>query len=220
MSVKFSPTSIIPGFTQAEAVDKIVHSHFPEIDDNYTFVLGTQSRSRVCSCREHEYQTVGFDTTQQSITIDAKWFDVFDTGKYHFTAQIIHEHAGWYGRRTKNRIVSTGGRHNETINSILPKEFGLKFKSKKSDSHGYVHPVISEKFKAFVDALDINWEAFTTHRVAKPETQNVRVEKVSIGCDCHYIKVSPALADQIAEAGTLCGGCNKNWALEPSSAAE
>ena len=138
MSVTYTATSIIPGFAEYEKLINKMHAYFPPIEDNYTVVLGTQSRSRVCSCREHEYQTVGFDNTQQSITIDAKWFDIFTVGKYVSAAQAAHELAGWRGRRTKNRIVSTGGRHNETINSILPKEFGLKFKSKKSDSQGYV----------------------------------------------------------------------------------
>ena len=169
---------------------------------------------RICA-RTVNVQVQGMEKVR-AVTIDLRHFNTsVKDWEYLLAAQLGHEY--------KHRIgaVSTGisgGRHSEGgMNDGALKSIGLTFKAKSTDSHGYVHPIISKKFRAWVDEtfaeLGITAETFIIFQeTQKPKAVGTGGKRVKYGCAGHIeVDVTTTKAAEMDEAEILCGSCETIW---------
>ena len=142
---------------------------------------------RICA-RTVNVQVQGMEKVR-AVTIDLRHFNT--SGKdweYLLAAQLGHEYKHTIGAVSTG---NSGGRHSEGgMNDGALKSIGLTFKAKSTDSHGYVHPIISKKFRAWVDEtfaeLGITAETFIIFQeTQKPKAVGTGGKRVKYGCAGH-----------------------------------
>jgi len=169
---------------------------------------------RVCA-RTVNVQVQGMEKVR-AVTIDLRHFNTsVKDWQYLLVAQMGHEYKHAIGAVSTG---NTGGRHSDGgMNDDALKSIGLTFKAKSTDSHGHVHPVISKKFRAWVDEtfaeLGITAETFIIFQeTQKPKAAGTGGKRVKYGCAGHIeVDVTSTKATEMDEAEILCGACDTLW---------
>ena len=170
---------------------------------------------RVCA-RTVNVQVQGMDSKVRAVTIDLRHFNTsVKDWEYLLVAQLGHEYKHAIGAVSTG---NTGGRHSDGgMNDDALKSIGLTFKAKTTDSHGHVHPVITKKFRAWVDEtfaeLGITAETFIIFQeTVKPKAKGTGGQRVKYGCAGHIeVDVTSTKATEMDEAEILCGACDTLW---------
>ena len=170
---------------------------------------------RVCA-RTVNVNIRGIEGKSRAVVIDLRHFNTtVKEWQYKLVAQYFHEIKHVFGSISTG---NTGGRHKDAgMNDPKLASIGLKFHAKETDSHGFVYPKFTAKFKAWVDQLfaelGITAETFIIFQeTVKPKAKGTGGQRVKYGCAGHIeVDVTSTKATEMDEAEILCGACDTLW---------
>ena len=170
---------------------------------------------RICA-RKVNVNIRGIESKVRAVTIDLRHFDSsVKDWECLLAAQLGHEYKHTFGAVSTG---NSGGRHSDTgMNDDALKSIGLTFKAKSTDSHGHVYPVITKKFRAWVEEtfkeLGITAETMVIFQeTQKPKAAGTGGKRVKYGCAGHIeVDVTTTKATEMDEAEILCGACETIW---------